>query len=190
MKLQTAIFSFIAILIILTASDDVARGQGDSAAFAESQLWLSPVNTGDCVAARISAKRTIFVDELDKKYCAENNPDKAKAQQCIENSKLNKEINFFTDRCSEGEYFIGIKGKEVRLRRISKKPGKSHRFIGSFAGEGVSVEIGHPRLIAKRYFPNEPRTEENVLDATYRVLVIVKKGALKKTFKGILSYGM
>jgi hypothetical protein len=183
-----ATFSFLAVLIILTLSD-IATGQGNPAAFAESQLWLSPVNTGDCVAARIIAKRTIFIDEFDKKYCARNDPDKAKTKKCLENSKLHQETSFFTDRCSEETYFIGLNGEEVRLTRISKKPRKPHLFIGSFAGEGVSVEIGHPRLIGKSYVPNEPRTEANVLDAAYRVLVTVKKGALKKTFKGVLSYG-
>jgi hypothetical protein len=159
------------------------------AAFAERQLWLSPVNVGDCVAARIIAKRTSFVEELDKKYCTERNSDEAKARKCIENSRMNKEIHFFTDRCSESEYFIGINGKEFRLKRISKKPGKPHYFIGSFAGEGLSVQISHPRLIKKTYLPDEPRNEDNVLDAEYKVLVTVKKWDINKTFKGILLYG-
>jgi hypothetical protein len=189
MKVQTVLLGFIAILLLLNNSD-AAKSQRGSAALAEGQLWLSPVNTGDCVAARIFAKRTIFMDEFYKKYCAGNNTDEAKVKQCIENSRHNKEIYFFTDRCSEDEYFIGINGKEVRLRRISKKPGKPTNFIGSFAGEGVSVEISHPRLIGKTYFPNVPRTEGNVLDASYKVLVTVKKGALKKSFKSVLSYGM
>lgn len=159
------------------------------AAFADGQLRLSPVNTGDCVAARINAKRTSFVDELAKKYCAEHNPDKAKEMKCIENSRARSEFSFFTDRCSEKEYFIGINGKEVQLRRISKDAGKPPYFIGSFAGEGVSVEINHPRLIKKTYGPDGARDENNVLDAEYQVLVTVKKGPLKKTFKGLLWYG-
>ena len=159
------------------------------AASAEGQLSLSKVNTGDCVAARITAKRTSFVDALDKKYCAENNPDKAKERKCIENSRSQKEFSFFTDRCSADEYFIGINEKEFPLRRISKEPRKPPYFIGSFAGEGVRVEISHPRLIKKTYIPGEPKGEDNVQDAEYKVLVTVKKGALKKTFKGILWYG-
>jgi hypothetical protein len=159
------------------------------AASSERQLWLSPVTVGDCVAPRIIAKRTTFVDELEKKYCSEGNPDAAKARQCIKNSRMEKEFAFFTDRCSEDEYFIGINGKEVRLRRIAKQSGRPAYFLGSFAGEGVSVQISHPRLIKKTYLPGEPRNEENVLDAEYKVLIAVKKGALKKTYNGVFWYG-
>src|SRR3954454_24383432 len=90
------------------------------AAFAERQLWLSPVNTGDCVAARISAPRTKFIDEFDKKYCSANT-DEAAVKRCIENGAMIRDINFFTDRCSEKEYFIGVNGKEFRLKRVSKE---------------------------------------------------------------------
>jgi hypothetical protein len=143
---------------------------------------LSPVNAGDCVAARIEAKRTAFVDELAKIYCARNKPDTAKEKKCVENSKLQGDFIYFTDRCSEDNYFIGLDGEEVRLKRISQKPGRPHDFIGSFAGRGVRVEISHPRLIKKT-------VEDNLESGAYHVLVTVKKGSLKKTFKGVLSYG-
>jgi hypothetical protein len=159
------------------------------ATFAERQLWLSPVNTGDCVAARISAPRTRFVEEFDKKYCSEANTNEAAARKCIENSALIKDINFFTDRCSEKDYFTGINGKEYRLQRVSKSLGKPHYFVGSFAGEGLSVQISHARLISKTYLPGEPRNESNVLDGVYKVLVTVTKGNIKKTFNGALLYG-
>ena len=159
------------------------------ATFAQAQLSLSKVNTGDCVASRISAKRTTFVAELDKKYCAEHNTDEAGKRKCIENSGRQEEFSFFTDRCSDEDYFIGINGKEVRLKRISKKPGKPTAFIGSFAGEGVRVEISRPRLLGKITYDSDGSGEKEVLDASYKVLVTVKKGALKKSFKGILWYG-
>jgi hypothetical protein len=53
----------------------------------------------------------------------------------------------------------------------------------------VTVRISHPRLLSKNYFPDEPQTEDNVLDATYEVRVTVKKGSREKTFKATLSYG-
>jgi hypothetical protein len=159
------------------------------AAFAERQLWLSPVSTGDCVAARISAKRTRFVDEFNKKYCSDANSDEAAARRCIENSALDQNITFFTDRCSEKEYLIGVNGKVFRLKRVSKTQGKPHYFVGSFAGDGVSVRISHARLISKTYLPGEPRNESNVLDGAYRVLVTVRKGKIEKTFDGTLLYG-
>ena len=188
MKVQTVILSLIAILILLTSSD-AAKSPGGSAAFAKGQLWLSPVSVGECVAPRISAERTRFIDEFYKKYCTENNPDEAKAKVCIENSRSTQEISFFTDRCSEHDYFIGINGKEFKLKRISRQPREPINFIGSFAGEGVSVEISHPRLIKKIYDPDEPRSAKIILDAEYKVLITVKKGNLKKTFRAILWYG-
>jgi hypothetical protein len=158
--------------------------------YAEGQLWLSPVNTGDCVAARITARKNSFVRELDKKYCARNLPDKAKEQKCLENTRLQADYSFFTDRCSEGEYFIGINGEEVQLKRISKKPGKPHLFIGSFVGNGFSVNITLPRPVKKTYFPAEPGNEDEVEGGAYDVIITVKKGARKKTFDGILMYGL
>lgn len=53
---------------------------------ANAQLNLSPVNTGDCVAARIQSKRTAYMDEYYKKYCAQNK-DKKLEKQCLENTK-------------------------------------------------------------------------------------------------------
>ncbi len=159
------------------------------AGFAGGQVWLSPVNTGDCVAPRIGARRTSFVDELDKKRCAENNPDGAKARRCVENSRAGGEIYFFTDRCSEDEYFIGVNGEEVRLRRTGRARARPHHFVGTFAGGGLSVRVSRPRLIRKTYLPGEPRNEANVLDAAYRVLVTVRKGRVEKSFDGTLLYG-
>ena len=157
---------------------------------AEAQLWLSPVNTGDCVAARIRAKKTSFVRELDKKYCARNLPDKTKERKCLENTRLNRDFSFFTDRCSESEYFIGINGEELQLRRISKKSGKPHLFIGSFAGSGFSVDISLLRPVKKPNIPDELGNEDEIEGGAYDVLITVKKGARKKTFNGILMYGL
>src|SRR5687767_12355596 len=132
------------------------------AAGANAQIDLSPVNTGDCVAARIQAKRTPYMDEYYKKYCAQNK-DKKLEKQCLENTKWHKEFSFFTDRCSESNYYIGINGKEIVLKRITRKPGKPINFIGSFSGNGIRVVINNPRLIEKEYFEGEPKTEDNVM---------------------------
>jgi hypothetical protein len=169
---------FIVLLLIVQAS------------YAKAQLWLSPVNTGDCVAPRIRTKKTSFVRELDKKYCAQNLPDKTKERTCLKNTRLNQDFSFFTDRCSESDYFIGIKGDEIKLRRISKKPGKPNPFIGTFAGSGFSVVISLTHPIKKTPFPDEPRDEDEVEGGAYDVLITVKKGARKKIFNGILMYGL
>jgi hypothetical protein len=154
-----------------------------------AQINLSPVNTGDCVAPRIISKRTPYMDEYYKKYCAANR-DKALEKKCLENTKLHNEFSFFTDRCSESDYYIGINGKEVALKKTSKKFRNQHDFIGSYAGHGIRVVIHHPRLVSKTYFAGQPKTEENVEDAVYKVDVIVTEGKLTKSFKNeVLMYG-
>lgn len=170
--------TLIAIILVIQAT------------YANAQIHLSPVNTGDCVAGRIQAKRTPYMDEYFKKYCAQNK-DKKWEKQCLENTKLHKEFSFFTERCSETDYYIGINGKEVALKRTSKKLGKPTNFIGSFIGYGIRVVINNPRLITKEYFEGEPKTEDNVMGAVYKVDVMVIKETITKTFKNVtLSYGL
>ncbi|HEX8332999.1 MAG TPA: hypothetical protein VF622_10265 [Segetibacter sp.] len=160
------------------------------ASFAKAQLHLSPVNTGDCVAARISAKRTVYVDDYFKKYCAQNK-DKEKERKCLENTRSETEFSFFTDRCSEGDYFIGINGNEVQLKKTSKTQGRQHHFMGSYSANGIRVVINNPRLVKKKYMAGEQRNESNVEDAEYKVDVTVTKGTTTKTFKDVvLWYGM
>ena len=159
------------------------------AAFALAQLNLSPVNTGDCVAARITAKRTAFLDEYDKKYCAQNK-DKKKEKECLENARSQKDFSFFTDRCSETDYFIGLNGNEVQLKRTSGNPAKAPYFLGSFAAKEIHVVINNPRLKSKTYFKGEERNEFNVEDAVYKVDVTVKRGTTTQKYKDvILWYG-
>jgi hypothetical protein len=161
-----------------------------SAAFGEGQLWLSPVSGGDCVAPRLFGKRSSFLNEWEKKSCLALNSDRRMAAKCVENVMLDKktDVAFFTDRCSEKEFFIGLNGSECRLRRVSRRQ-KPHHFIGSFVGDDVSVEIDKPHLLKKTYTPNEPKTEDRVLDAEYAVRVTVRKGAVRKIFWATLWYG-
>ncbi|HKO61322.1 MAG TPA: hypothetical protein VJV03_09195 [Pyrinomonadaceae bacterium] len=183
MKVST-LLTGIAILFLVT---NFASGTAPRAS-AEDELWLSPVNTGDCVAPRIATQKTQFVAQLDEKYCIENNADEAKARTCIENSRAQQDFSFFTDRCSEKEYFIGINGKEVSLRRVSKGPGKPHDFMGSFSGEGYSVEINNPVQVGE--ITRDGDNEDGVVSGAYKVDIVVRHKAIRKTFKGILSYGL
>ncbi|HYH10264.1 MAG TPA: hypothetical protein VEK11_24665 [Thermoanaerobaculia bacterium] len=173
-----------AVLLLLHASAGAATS-------AEDQLWLSPVNTGDCVASRIHAERSPLLDAADRRECAREHPDSAKAKACFARVRMvmGREVNFFTDRCSVADYYIGVNGKEYRLRRTTRVPGKPTDFIGSFAGEGITVDITQPRLISKEYEEGMPKKEQNVLDAYYDVRVTVKKGSLRQTFKATLWYG-
>ena len=119
------------VLSLLLAS---AGGSG-------GQLWLSPVSSGDCVAPRLFAKRSDFVKEWEKQDCRLKNSDKTIAAKCVETAILNEaaELVFFTDRCHQDEFLIGINGHEYRLRKVSPNR-KPHNFIGTFVGDGLSVE--------------------------------------------------
>jgi hypothetical protein len=187
MKVGALIIGVTAILLLVT---NFAAGTGPrlSVSPVENDLWLSPVNTGDCVAPRISTQKTQFVAQLDEKYCVENNTDEAKARKCIGNSREQKDFSFFTDRCSEKEYFIGIDGKEVSLRRVSKGPVKPHDFIGSFSGEGYRVEITNPVQVGD--ITHDGDHESGIASGAYEVEIVVKHRTIKKTFKGILTYGL
>ena len=155
----------------------------------KGQIHLSPVNTGDCVCARIQTERTSFADAVNTKYCVEHNKDKEKQRKCIENSRSNSLFIFFTDRGTESDYYIGINGKEITLKRISKQPGKPIDFIGTFTGEGINVNIGHARLVSEEY---EPKSEGGrFLSAEYKVDVTVMMGKVTNKFKVVyLSYGL
>lgn len=155
-----------------------------------AQLWLSPVSSGDCVAPRLYAERSKFVKEWEKQDCRLKSSDEQIAAKCVEGARLNEaaELVFFTDRCHQEEFFIGINGREYRLRKVSPNR-KPHYFIGTFIGEDLRVEIKEPRLLTKTYLPGEPQTEDYVLDADYAVRVVVTRGRLQKAFKATLWYG-
>jgi hypothetical protein len=154
-------------------------------AASEGRFWLTPVSAGDCVGARIFATRTI---EWEKKRCAGLDAEQKKTAQCMDDQLSDNQFVFFTDRCSEEQYYIGIDGKEHTLRMTSTKTG-TIPFIGSFAGEGVTVRIDNPRLRGKAYEEGQPKTEDYVIDADYDVRVTITKGALKKTLQAQLWYG-
>lgn len=109
--------------------------------------------------------------------------------KCVENSKLSDDFSFFTDRCSDEEYFIGIEGKEVRLRKISKKLRNAHYFIGSFAGEGFRVDVRYPGRTKRTYDPYITDDRDKLPNGSFNVNVTVRKGGQTKTFKGVLLWG-
>jgi hypothetical protein len=158
------------------------------AAFAKETLWLSDVRTGDCVAPRISSAKTQFNHKADKAYCAKYNAGSAeKIKTCQDNSLTNPNINFFTDRCSASDFYIGINGVEHHLKRLSEPKNAKAPLLGKFSGKGISVDIKALRLLSTNH-ENEDGTGE-VIGGTYEVMVTVTKNKITKQTKATLDFG-
>ncbi len=159
-------------------------------AVAQDRLWPTDVNCGDCVAGRIYAPKSPYVKDLDKKSCIKRHAaSPQQLKECIENGGYSDTISFFTDRCSGDEYFISLNSKEHRLKRTSGNAQKPPYFAGTFEGDGLKVAVKSLRLISKTYEKGSKRTEADVEDARYKVLVTVKHGRRVEEINGVLSYG-
>ena len=76
------------------------------------------------------------------------------------------------------------------MRRISKAPGKPHDFIGSFSGAGFTVKISNPRRVGNITVERDGGSDDEIRGGTYEVDITVNNGTTRKTFRGILSYGL
>jgi hypothetical protein len=151
-------------------------------ATAKTELWPSDIPTGECVSSRIYAEKTAFNKNQDKQYCAGN-------AECEKNTNEAKTVNFFTDRCGldKDAYYIGINGKEYRLKRTGGDAKKEPYLTGKFSGSGFVVEIKSVKLI-KKIFDEGSKTD--VVDAEYEVDVNITKGKDKKQIKAVLWFGV
>jgi hypothetical protein len=161
-----------------------------SQAAAQERLWPTDVNCGDCLAGRIHTVKSQYVKNLDKNFCKLNNADNTeKINACILNSSYSESVSFFTDRCSGDEYFISLNGKEHRLKRVTGNARKPPYFAGTFKGDGLKVKVASLRLVRKTYEKGSKRTEADVEDALYKVLVTVQRGSRTEEINGDLTYG-
>jgi hypothetical protein len=149
---------------------------------AKEGLWPSAITTGDCVSSRIETTKTAFNHEQDKQYCLGE-------KECTENTSKENTVTFFTDRCGldQGDYFIGINGKEYKLKRISGDPKKEPYLTGKFSGDGFVVDIKSVKMIKKIL---QEGSKTDVEDAEYEVDVTISKGKLKQKVKAILWFGV
>jgi len=149
-------------------------------------LVPTPVNTGDCVADRITIDYLPERRPFDEAYCRAGNPDDAVAYEvCLRNSALN-DTPFFTDRCGDGsDYFLAVDGVEHRLQRVGPRWAEVN-LSGRFAGDGLELEV----------LPLQPLGDdlpEDDLDAApsgaWSVRVTIRRGEDLRILDATLTYG-
>ena len=180
-------------------------------ALAAEALWPTEVATGDCVADQVSVTKSEFAKGVDVGYCqASNRKDPDKVDECMANARAQSALVFFTDRCRSG-YFVSVNGVEYELARVKKRqielltpeefaeveegrrPWPADTgipwLLGDFVGEGLKLRVSNPRLIRKVYEDGQPKTDEFLLEARYRVSVEISRGHARNRFEAELSYG-
>jgi hypothetical protein len=151
--------------------------------FAQEHLLPTEIPGGDCVAANVSTAKTAAHRKIDLQYCTRNNAgDPQKIQICKQNLANQERVTFFTDRCSNNDYFIGINGVEYKLKRKSRESSRPPYLTGSFAENGIQVKVEKIRSINQ---VNNDGVESGELE----VFVTITQNKKVKKVKGILSYG-
>jgi len=87
-------------------------------------------------------------------------------------------------------FYIGLNGEEYELKRISGDTTKVPYLIGEFSGDGIHVKTKLIRLIKKTYLKGFPKTDDNIEEAIYEVLVTVVKGNITESIRGIIYIGL
>lgn len=149
-------------------------------------LVPTKVNTGDCVADRVSIDYSLERVSFDEVYCRAGNPDDLTAYRvCLRNSALN-DTAFFTDRCGDGsEYFLSVDGSERRLQRVGPA-WAGVNLSGRFAGDGLALEV----LPLQELGNDLPKDDPEMADSgAWRVRVTIRRGAMQRTFDATLTYG-
>ena len=180
-------------------------------ALAGEALWPTEVATGDCVADQVLVTKSAFAKGMDVGYClAANRKIPDKADECMTNARAQTSLAFFTDRCRSG-YFLSVNGVEYELERVKKRlielltpeefaeveegrrPWPADTgvpwLLGDFVGGDIKLRVSNPRLIRKVYEDGQPKTDEFLLEARYRVSVEISRGPVRNRFDAELSYG-
>ena len=157
-----------------------------------NEIFLTTTNKhGDCVSSKIYILKSDFEKRLDTKSCQNQNKGNQNAINiCIENVENQTETDAIVSYCGDGIEYIGIDGKTLVLKRISKKPTEYSQFIGNYAAGNYKVQIKKIKEIAVEYFENTPKNEENIMSYSCEVLITISKGKTSKTYKGRTSEGI
>jgi hypothetical protein len=150
---------------------------------AKERLLPTGVNAGDCVAPIISIAKTTAHKSFDRRYCTQNNRGNSPAiKTCERNSITQKQVAFFTDRCTQKSYYIGINGVDYQLRRTNGNPDRPPYLTGSFVGDGIKVKVTELRSIKKK-------NDDGVESGESLVLVTISQGKNTEKFEGVASFG-
>lgn len=149
-------------------------------------LVPTKVNTGDCVADRITVDYLPERVPFDEAYCRAGNPEDALAYGvCLRNSALN-DTPFFTDRCGDGsEYFLAVDGVEHRLQRVGPRWAEVN-LSGRFAGDGLELEVLPLQPLGVEPPEDDPDTAPS---GAWSVRVTIRRGPDLRIFEATLTYG-
>jgi hypothetical protein len=164
---------------ILTVAANISPG------FAQERLVPTSVDSGDCVASIISTTKTAAHRKLDRQYCTDNNiGSPQKIQICRQNLAKEKQITFFSDRCSnQGVYSIGIDGVEYQIKQIGGNLSRPPYLTGSFSSKDLRVNVKEIRSI------QNSKNTDGIESGKSEVLVTIIRGVNTKKIKSTLSYG-
>ncbi|MEP6882469.1 MAG: hypothetical protein ABI866_10780 [Dokdonella sp.] len=133
----------------------------------------------DCLAARISAKKTSLNDQYDNLYCSINKLPAAFAN-CLKNASDEDTVVFFTDRCneaSEGAY-VSFNGATHHVSRAATIKNSPVTFACTFKAEDLEVRVVPGKILSRFY------DGEDLLGVTAAVEVVIKYGAQSVTVQG------
>ncbi len=133
----------------------------------------------DCLAARISAKKTSLNDQYDKLYCSINRLPAAYAN-CLKNASDEDTVVFFTDRCNEASdgAYVSFNGVSHHVSRAATIKNSPVTFAGTFKGDDLEVRV-IPSKILSRFYDGE-----DLMGVTAAVEVVIKYGAQSSTIPG------
>lgn len=92
-------------------------------------------------------------------------------------------MSFFSNQCSESDFFVGLGGSTYLLHRTDGKTSRKISLEGSFAGEDISVEV---RAVGLRLKECEiPGPAEGKSDGVWTVTIIARRGNESARIEGI-----
>jgi hypothetical protein len=130
----------------------------------KGKLFLTQVNKeGDCVSSGIFSSKS----KLDStKICS------------------------ITEWCGDNQMYIGLNGITYQLERIGKRPTKYPYLTGTFKNKSLVVVIQKTKLTEKLFFDETSKSEENIMNYSYEVLITIKKGKKIVKIKAEASEGI
>jgi hypothetical protein len=159
-----------------------------TSASAADPIVLTSTPVGDCVSARISAKKTAQHLHYDRLYCSVNK-QKAAFENCMRNASYTEQVDFFTDRCgSESEEdievaFVGINGMTHRVSRARPAEASVVGFQGAYNGEDLEVRVTPRKILSREYDGSD------LIGISASVDVHIRYRGQSAKFRGVYSHG-
>ncbi|MEI2432852.1 hypothetical protein V2J17_21745 [Lysobacter yananisis] len=165
---------------------DAADSSASAPAADSDRLVPNEVSGDDCAAdARIGVAPDEPMRRLHVRLC-EAQVQPAYRARCGESARELDSIPFVTDHCGslDEPVEVALGGRSYRLRRIGAEPAAgAPRLAGTFAGDGLRMQVKPGRVIQQRVEDGEPIGIEQEVTVTLRL-----DGA-KRTLPAVYSDG-